>query len=177
MHRSPILGVALALAFVAQPALAFERQWHLGGSLGAAIWADGGVPAGPALGAHGAYGLSDTFDLKLEVLASSHSRGSEALTWFGASTGLAYKLDVLRWVPYAGVQVGYYSLSGSLRPDPLSGGEPGMSIDLGLDYAFSRRFGLGLELRYHGFLGDPLASLGAAPLLTGLLRAEYRWGW
>ena len=33
------------------------------------------------------------------------------------------------------------------------------------------------EFRYHGFLADPLSSLGDAPLFTGLLRAEYRWGW
>jgi hypothetical protein len=173
----PAIGLALGLGLSPARALAFEGQWHAGGGIGAGFFADSATRAGPAIGLHGAYGLSDYFDVKLEGLAALHSRDEHGLGLYAVSAGLAYKIDVIQWIPYVGVQVGYYRLSGTDRPGQLHPNELGMSVDLGMDYAVSRSFGLGLELRYHGFLSDPLASLGDAPYFSALLRAEYRWGW
>src|SRR5690606_34041535 len=62
-------GVAAALTtialFAASDAFAFEREWHLGGGVGASDFSAEGVGWGPELGVHGAYGLSDSFDLRL----------------------------------------------------------------------------------------------------------------
>ncbi len=172
----PVL-IAGAVLVLTTPASAFERQWHIGGGAGIASFANGGTSSGPALGVHGAYGLSDVFDLKLDLLTSTHTIENDRLRLLSGTAGIAYKMDILRWVPYFGVQFGYYHLGGSQRPGELPEREAGMSIDLGLDYAVKRNFGLGLQLRYHGFLNNPMSSLGDAPLFTGLLRAEYRFGW
>jgi hypothetical protein len=169
--------VAIAVLALTHSARAFERQWHVGGGVGFAAFADPDTSAGPAFGIHGAYGLSDVFDLKLDLLTSSHTIDNDPLRLLSGTAGIAYKMDVIRWIPYFGVQLGYYRLGGSQRPANLPQNELGMSVDLGVDYAVKRAFGLGLQLRYHGFLGDPLSSLGDAPLFTGLFRAEYRWGW
>jgi hypothetical protein len=168
---------ASALLALTTSAGAFERQWHIGGGAGIAMFADPDTSAGSALGVHGAYGISDVFDLKLDLLTSSHTIESDRMRLFAGTAGIAYKMDVVRWVPYFGIQFGYYRLGGDQRPGENAIHEPGMSIDLGLDYAVKRHFGLGLQLRYHGFLSDPMSSLGDAPLFTGLLRAEYRFGW
>lgn len=157
-------------------AQAFERQWHLGAGLGGALLAGTDASLGPALGVHGAYGLSDVFDLKLDFITAPHSVAGERLWIHGVSAGLAYKIDVFEWVPYVGLGVGYYRL-GPEPPSGLNRDEPGLSVDLGLDYALTRQFGLGAQMRYHAFLSDPLASLERAPWVSLLLRAEYRWGW
>jgi hypothetical protein len=161
----------------APSARAFERQWHLGGDLGAATFADGETTAGPLVGVHAAYGLSDMFDLRADAFASFHTLKGETFGMQTASVGLAYKFDVFTWVPYAGLSVGYYHLGREVRPEPLAEHELGLSADLGLDYSITREFGLGVLLRSHGFASDPLEKLRSAPLFTAALRAEYRWGW
>jgi hypothetical protein len=165
-----------ALTLVAPRAEAFEKQWHVGGGLGANAFADPRTALGPAAGVYAAYGLSDLFDLGVEVLGSIHKRDGRSFDLLGASAGIAYKLDVLSWIPYAGLELGYYRFQGATRPGKLAENEVGFSVDLGLDYVLSPSVGLGVKLRYHGFLNDFPASLGDAPLFTGLVRAEYHWG-
>jgi len=170
-----LLGAAVVAS--AGSAKAFERQWHVGGGLGAATFASGDPSLGPALGVFGAYGLSDMFDARLELTASRHERASgTSVDLYSASAGVAYKIDVIEWIPYVGLLLGYYRQAGE---DPTSGdrGALGISTALGIDYALSRSVGLGLQLRYHGGLNDVPTSLTDGSYYTGLLRAEYRWGW
>jgi hypothetical protein len=175
--RIVLAGTVLAASLLPGRAHAFERQWHLGGGVGAGFFSDSETSAGPLLGVHAAYGLSDMFDAKLEGLAAVHSLGDESFQLFSGSAGLAYKVDVIQWIPYFAVQVGYYHLTGDVLPGNLSNNELGLSVDLGLDYAVSRSFGMGVQLRYHGFLNDPMSSMADAPYFCGLVRAEYRWGY
>jgi hypothetical protein len=170
-------GCFAALLSTSCLAAAFEKQWHVGGGLGAGTFAESETSPGPLLGLHAAYGLSDMFDLKLETFAATHVRNHERLGLFSATAGVAYKVDVIEWIPYFGVQVGYYGFSGHERPGSLAAHELGLSFDLGLDYAVSRSFGLGAQLRYHGFMSDPMSSMADAAYFCALLRAEYRWGW
>jgi hypothetical protein len=155
---------------------AFERQWHLGAGLGAASYAGTDSGISPALGLHAAYGLSDMFDARVELVASRHSQGAgERLDIFSAAGGIAYKIDVLEWIPYVGVLGGYYYFSG--QPAPEFRHDFALSAILGLDYAWSRSFGLGVALRYHGLMLDAPRSFTDAAYFTGLLRVEYRLGW
>jgi hypothetical protein len=172
----PLLSALAVATLLAPRAFAFEKQWHVGGGLGVNAFADGESAAGPALGVYGAYGLSDLFDLGIEVLGSRHVRDNRSFELVGISTGISYKLDVLSWIPYAGLELGYYRFLSETRPRALPENEAGLSVDLGVDYVLSPSVGLGLKLRYHGFLHDFPASLGDAPLFTGLVRAEYHWG-
>ena len=148
-------------------ASAFERQWHLGAGLGAAAANDSRL--GPALNAYAAYGLSDVFDVRLELAASQNptqDRGDAFL--YGAKAAVAYKIDVIQWIPYVALAGGYL---GATRPvSPFAKGRPTVGLLGGLDYAVSRSFGLGFALSY-----DYAFHYGAA-YVNGFLRAEYTFG-
>jgi hypothetical protein len=166
------LGMGLVLAGLPRAALAFEREWHLGAAAG--VSNGHGLKLSPALGAYAAYGISDVFDVRAELLARGYQIGDEknphALM---GSVGLAYKLDVLRWVPWAGVYVGYQEL---LEPPPAGSvfkqRDMVLGLGLGLDYAFTRKLGVGVTLRF-----DQALAGQDATTFDALLRAEYRWGW
>lgn len=183
------LGPSLALVLgLPRTAHAFENQWHLGAGLGVATLSGSEYRTGPAASLHGAYGLSDTFDLRLELLASHHTldlgdeaRAAPSAELLSAAAGIAYKLDVLEWIPYVGLLGGYAAFLGD-TPSELGLSAPGdqeliVSVVLGIDYALSRSFGLGAQLRYTGFLSDLPDSLADAQYFALVLRAEYRWGW
>ena len=150
---------------------AFERQWHVGAGVGAANPTHPGVGLGPAVGIYGAYGLTDMFDLKLDLVASDH--GVEGLderyrTYLG-TLGLSYKVDIIEWIPYFGVSVGVWRTD---LPEYISLAEQDYALGgfAGLDYAVSRSFGLGVVTRAHYLLDGEATS-------DFFLRAEYRWGW
>lgn len=170
VNRS-LLFVSFAVGFVlaSRPAGAFERQWHLGGSL-AGVSASDSRPSGLGAGLHLAYGLSDVFDVRCELRSTFHAEAGSSPD-FGlhlGALGLAYKLDVLEWIPYLGVRAGYYFVSSEPAPWARSGGALGAFA--GIDHAFSRDFAGGLEVGVDRLLPDGVASMLG-------LRAEYRFGY
>lgn len=169
-----VLGVGLALGQGLAPraAWAFEREWHLGA--GAGVSNGNGLALSPALSTYVAYGLSDVFDARLELTARGYHIGSDQNPHaLSAMAGLAYKLDVLRWVPWAGVYAGYLAFLDQPRADlSFERSEVALGLGLGLDYAFTRKFGAGVTLRFDNALTSSKAST-----FDALLRAEYRWGW
>jgi hypothetical protein len=144
----------------------------LGAGLGVAV-PTAAYDAGGILALHGAYGISDVFDARLTLQSGLHDpdaddTGKPALSLSLATLGLAYKLDVIEWVPYFGVRAGgYYFSSAPLDPYSRLGGAIGGMA--GCDYSFSRGAAIGVELSYDLLLPEGAVS-GA------LLRAEYRWG-
>lgn len=166
------VGALLGCWVSAGSAAAFEREWHVGAAAGVS---DGtGLSLSPALGAYAAYGLSDVFDVRLEATARGYQLGSgDNPSALNVAAGLAYKLDVLRWIPWAAVYVGYTAFLE--QPGPaltFQQHDAALGLGLGLDYAFSRQLGLGVTLRFD----DALSSTDDESF-DGLLRAEYRWGW
>ena len=126
-----------------------------------------------------AYGISDVFDLKFELLGSSHSYqpGAESPSERGAAysavAGLSYKLDVLQWIPYGAAMVGYQHIAGPVPvSEPFRRDDALLALVLGLDYAATRNFGLGLSFRTN-FL---LSTFDEGEAFTSMLRAEYHWG-
>ena len=166
------VGLSLALCAMSTAAGAFERQWHVGAAAGASTGP--GLALSPALGAYAAYGLSDVFDARLEVTARGYHLMSEVdPNALSAMIGVAYKLDVLRWVPWAGAYVGYLGFFESPHLDlPFKQHDVAIGLGLGLDYGISRDLGLGITLRF-----DDALSRVEASTIDALLRAEYRWGW
>jgi hypothetical protein len=175
----PVLQAAAAMGIALLPidAEAFERPWRVGGGIGVETLP--GSDIGPALGVHTAYGVSDYFDLHLEILGSQHG-GVDATRIGSASLGISYKIDVFQWIPYVGVSAGAYYYDGTPGPHGEHGFEPGASVGGGLDYLFSRSFSMGAALRQHssfrGGLSFSPCWAGVCAALTILLRAEYRWG-
>jgi hypothetical protein len=123
---------------------------------------------------YAAYGLSDVFDARLELTVRGYQVGAEQdPNGLSAMLGLTYKLDVLTWVPWAGVYVGYQGFDAVPREGLVfQQHDAALGFGLGLDYGWSRSFGLGITLR----LDDALSRAEAASF-DALLRAEYRWGW
>ncbi|MGH7272195.1 MAG: outer membrane beta-barrel protein [Polyangiaceae bacterium] len=180
-----IAAAILAVAFtvIATPARAVEEEKHLGVDLGAAmlVLKDQSAPdLGPAMGGHFTYGLTDAFNLMAEGTFSivsfstpSDPRAPKTLpAWTAnADVGVGYVFDVLRWVPYAGLLVGGYALSGGT----LGGVKilPGAEIALGLDYRVDRSLSVGVALRQHW-----LTEQTTYPSFSqALARVEYSWGW
>lgn len=162
------LGVGLAvLAFAPRSARAMEGEWHTGARVGFATLRGGSL--GPALDVHGAYELSDLFDVVAQVQGSRHdgSSGTDALS---ASLGLAYKIDVFQWIPYVSALGGYYHYAGPLKRED---DRAGASVHTGLDYLVVRELSVGFDLGFHVPIGDPPRSVQYAALLG----AEYRFGW
>jgi hypothetical protein len=165
------LAGVLGTLLVGTRAQAFERQWHFGAGGGIASPGDG-YALGPAVGVHAAYGLSDVFDARLELLLSQHAAANPTLPadrFYGGKLGVAYKLDVIQWIPYFGVSVGFL---GVVEPRaPYRGAQATIGLVGGLDYALGRNLGVGIVGTVDYVLG-PTATMTA-----GLLRAEYRFGW
>jgi hypothetical protein len=182
------LAAALAIGSFLSPRLAhgFEREWHLGGGAGFAALGGTDYAAGPALGVHAAYGLSDMFDLRLELGVSRHvytaleAPTAPAALLVSAAAGPAYKLDIGDWIPYAALLLGYYRFMAD-SPSALGLATPGddaagLSLALGLDYAIGASLGLGLQIRYHSLFGSLPESFEETPYFSMLLRAEWRFG-
>ncbi|HEY3237474.1 MAG TPA: outer membrane beta-barrel protein [Polyangiaceae bacterium] len=191
MLRPITLGLALGACIVAgsPSANAFERQWHAGGGLGIAALPGSDYTVGPMLGLHGAYGISDVFDIKLElggsyhVLPASQDVPRQSLTLYSAAAGLSYKIDVFEWVPYFALLLGGYAASAvplsrdKNEPSPFKQRDLAASSALGLDYYLSRGLVLGGELRYSAFLGELTGPSYDTQLVSLLLRVEAVWGW
>jgi hypothetical protein len=128
---------------------------------------------------HAAYGLSDVFDLRLELAGSRQTikprtveerREPVVADLYAARLGLAYKLDVIQWIPYLGVRAGAVGVSDPVPPfESLS---PSVGGIAGVDYAMSRSLGFGLQLSL-----DYLLAGEGNQLFGGLITAEYHFGY
>jgi len=127
---------------------------------------------GWGVGAHGAYALSDMFDAELELLGTHNGSSLGTSTDVMAATaGVAYKVDILRVVPYAGLLGGYYHWGGAPGPNGESGSAVGASFQIGADFLLTREVALSLDYRWHFSFKEEFY----APLRTLMLGAEYRW--
>lgn len=162
MKRAAAVAVVVSCVAASSRAGAVEREHHVGIDAGAAILvASDKSGGGAAAGAHWTYGLSDAWNLMLEGAFSTTSP-----TVGNVGAGVAYVLDVLRWVPYAGLLAEGYAVGG----DKWLGGA---AIALGLDYRFSRTVAAGFAIREH-----TTTLPRTYPSFTqALARLEYTWGW
>lgn len=88
-------------------------------------------------------------------------------------------LDVLRWVPWAGAEVGPAALvstdskCGASTAEPCGAFRINLAIPFGLDYQITRSFSVGAMGRFQVLL------LGPSPWMTigAFARAQYIWGY
>jgi hypothetical protein len=108
------------------------------------------------------------FDLRLELQASRNGVGSLPVWFYGTRFALAYKVDVIQWIPYAAISGGGFAIvwEGSALVRPSAGAM------FGLDYAVSRHVGFGVL-----GTGDYVFVDSGITVLALLVRAEYRFGW
>ena len=179
-----LVGTAVALAGVRAGAV--EREHAVGVDAGGTMLSvnDKSSPdIGGGAGLHYTYGITDAFNFvasagwslvalneKLwDPSTTPHTRPTNLTT---ANLGIAYVLDVLRWVPWGAAEVGGYALQGGT----IDGVKvlPGAALAIGLDYRINRSWSVGAEARQH-FL---FTEMSTYPSLTQLFaRFEYVWGW
>lgn len=102
-------------------------------------------------------------------------KGGLMLTWY-ANLGVVYSLDVVRIVPFFELSLGALGVilreEGSTKP-PAQSITVGAMLGLGADYLVTRRFSVGVALRYHASLSE----LDKIPLyLTVGPRVQLRFG-
>jgi len=178
-------AIAVAAVVLApSSALAFEHQHHLGVDGGVAFVSIDQKPTlsvGGGGGIHYTYGLSDAFNLLVEgafcgvALQETKDQppqlNNRPTMIENIGAGVAYTLDVLRWVPYIGLMATGFMLHGGAI-DGVRGAF-GLSIAGGLDYQVTRHFAVGLAVRQHFMFSDIVDY----PSYTQIfLRAEYVWG-
>lgn len=165
-------------------ARAIERQHHVGLDPSLALLKvddKSTMSVGLGLGLHYTYGMSDQFNFMAEVNVarvaadqqqdlptSPHTRPADIAH---ASAGVGYVLDVLRFVPYFGILLGGYRLSGGTLDSALV--LPGASLAVGLDYQINRHWAVGLGGR-QALLFTKASTYPS--YTTVMLRLEYMWG-
>jgi hypothetical protein len=177
MRRGVGLAVFAAALAASGSAGAVEREHQIGLELGVPVLVVQRGPtstlSGGGFGVHYTYGVTDAVNLVADAGASLMPFGASSLsTMSNVDLGVAYVLDVLRWVPWGAAEVGGYALTGN----PVGGTQvlPGVALAIGVDYRFDRSWAAGIVLRQHALFTDT----SVFPSFTqGLLRIGYTWGW
>lgn len=141
----PALLLACLACAWSTPARAYEDQASFGVAAGYRLAASDLPQHGLTLGVNAGLGLDDIWTLRLRGGYSEHPAAGGYPTGHlvDGAVELIYMLDVLQWVPYAGLGAGALWLRRN-GDDAL-----GVSVHVvaGLDYLYSRRWVFGLELR------------------------------
>ncbi len=185
MKRALTVAFAMCVLLSALPAGAVERENAIGAEVGPTMLTVSSKRSpdfGGSWGLHYTYGLSDAFNLVAdagwslvalnEVVADSTTPHNRPTNLTNVDAGLAYVLDVLRWVPWGAAEMGVYTLQGGT----IEGVQvlPGAALSVGLDYRFNRSWSAGLMVREH-FLFTEMSTYPAFIQVLG--RFEYVWGW
>lgn len=178
------IGIGIGSGLLSASAAATERQHHLGLAPVGSLVKVRSRNLGAGLGATAlyTYGLTDQFNFMAEATHSFLSVGEKSpepvppLLRPGfmstGAVGVSYVLDVLRWVPYAGILASGNVLGGGVLPNAFFA--PGAQAAVGLDYQFSRHLVAGAGFRQH-FL---LTRLRDYPSYSSLfLKIEWQWGY
>lgn len=173
------LLLAAAVLCCAAPASAAEGVKRIGVHGGFAGMSSEGSFAGFGGGIRGGWSINDAWTIGADATVSSNqvaAKGGRSLV-LSQSAGVIYALDIIQIVPYAGVYVGLYELTGGGLPKTQLKG--GAQLLLGLDWVYSRDFTFGLELRAHALPGEFLTQPdNPTPFYaTTMVKAEYTWGW
>lgn len=114
------------------------------------------------------YGITDAVGVQLHGGATVHPLAggpdpqdktkmrpdATLLTWH-ASAGVTYALDIVRIVPFFEASIG---VLGTVTLSPQGAQQAvnaGISLGLGADYLLTRRWAVGVALRYYAFVTDP----------------------
>lgn len=171
----PAFAALLALTPLTSTAsaLAYERQWHGGASVGY-IGGWNGLGHGFGLGVDAGYGLRDWFDVVGSIDTSYHPSSKVFLPT--AAVGGRVALDKLQVVPHIGLLVGVALPSGLGVKGCKSAGciDPNfdIAIPFGADYLLSRTWSIGLAGRFQTILGRG----GALPMMGVFAKLQYFWG-
>jgi hypothetical protein len=162
-----MLAVALVVLTVGVDAHALEGEWRA--ALGGGAVVDTQQPARGLMFTGLAYGVSDAFDVRGELLGALSGSGYGRV---GGALGALWKFDVTQWVPYVGLSAGVARRFDAARWQWL------VVPALGVDYLFSRELSFVTEYRPVVVSGENAPEAAAFSLEHQLLLGlEVRWGW
>lgn len=154
-----VAGVCLAPS----AAQATEQEWHIGASTGFATLDFPRALAryGFGGGLHARYGLTDVFDFTMN--ASLYGYPDDARIALGTSAGIDYVIDISRWLPTIGANLGVVDLVG-FRCDeaPVHCGHilmPALGVPFTFAFRVTPHVPLGLRLEYQVL---PIGLLGGS---------------
>jgi hypothetical protein len=181
-----LLAPFVVVAASSSEASAYERQWQAGLSAGYVHFINGGgtaiMPAAlPGFGTSISltYGVNDSLNIITHFDFSAHPGAAPVLIG-GGGAGIAYVIDVLRWVPWIGATVGGYAVSArepciTTDDAPCMTGRLGLSLPFGLDYQVSRKFSIGAGGRYGVLLFGNQNKVDQT--ISGFIRVLDIWGY
>lgn len=112
-------------------------------------------------------GFSEALSWRVELAGALYA--GDGTSWGAvAAGGIVYRFDVLKYVPYALVELGGSYLRGGPIPEPVL--DPVLQVGGGVDWLRGRDRSYGLEARVASFAGESNTfSLG--------VRVTHRWGY
>lgn len=168
-----VVGAALGLV-APSPAWAGDGETAASAAVGYATY---GTPddrmqetltptAGATVQATYERGFGDDAAWRVQLAGSIYGGGGIAGTGL-ATVGLTYRLDVLRYVPYAAIGVGVLARGGG----PFATGfEPALEVGGGVDVLRGRARSWGVAAAITSFASDTTT-------LTVTVRSTWRWGY
>jgi hypothetical protein len=122
---------------------------------------------GGALGVDLEYGYNDTLWLRASAAGGLYD-GPSGVAWSGGATvGVTYALDILRYVPWMNLGIGALSVGGGGVDATI---KPVVELGVGVDVLESRSFSWGVAIRFDGFASQ-------ATFFTIGPRFTWRWGY
>ena len=134
----------------------------------AVTYVDSRAPSGVGAGLEVGFGITEALTLKASGFLSWHPVAATKMTAagtigeFASMLGINYTIDVIRLVPSFDVAIGLLGIRGSAsfadtaksNAVVASSTAFGIGLGFGLDYLLTRRWSVGLVVRYHAFLTD-----------------------
>jgi hypothetical protein len=133
-------------------------------------WVQGGK-FGPVLELQGGRGIAESW-LLVGSLGGSLQPAADFSVW-NAGLGVAWRWDVIQWVPEVALQLRIYEFLGSGAPSSLDGFELGASATLGIDRLLTRNWAVGVAGQGHALF--TAADQLRLPMLDASLRVRYQW--
>lgn len=157
-----------ALAMFTESAHAVPGETRAGLELGAGT--SSRTPASPSLGVRGAYGLESNWELQLEATGVWLQHGVKPLVT-QIVPALAYRFDVVRWVPFVRLGVG---AAVDWHEPAIVGLGSGAA---GMDYLWDRTLGFSLTYQADFWLLRPERTVPMVPLHRVMLGVTWSSGW
>ena len=97
------------------------------------------------------YAILDSLELGASAgfYGAQHTKDKRALGLYNIRLGANYVLDVLQWVPWAGIYISSIFSEDTHKKWHKDGHGMGIDFDIGIQYRGIRQFGIGLYFSYH----------------------------
>jgi|GEM_PF-2416826 len=153
------LGVAILSCSKAH---ALEGEWEIGAMPMALIMPQGDTYGG-GLEVFGRYAVTDGLKINAAFAASANKfiLTGDILGLYYARIGVIYSLDILEWVPSAGLHISALFSEHERHRWTKSDNGMGIDFDLMVQYRGIRNLGIGLGFTYHlVFVGRDYMTIG-----------------